>query len=592
MNRWALGAMMLPGVAFAQNVRGTITEQASQRPIAGAVVFLIDSNSAVVARDLTSETGSYRLSAPRAGTYRVRTLRIGFRPVVSAALQLSEGPDATLPLAIESVPVSLGAVRVERRANCPARQDVARAYNAWNEVVTALNAALLSSRLRGTSATILGYDRWTAPGSNVVLRQGMNVKSGMSGQPWRSIPADSLHRTGFVVTDDAGVTTYFAPDLDVLLSDVFLQDHCLQLRDAKDGAIAIEFTPARDRGRIPEIRGFVWLDSASLELRRLQFRYVNVPAAISEVDAGGELEFLKLRSGHWVISRWEVRMPSAMKQDRSESYAGLRSSPSIRVTEVKATGGDLLSVVQGDDTLWALPPRAFQGTVLDSASGRPVAGARVFISGTAYSTTADARGRFHIPDMLPGAYTLLVHTAELDSLAARHVAPVLLVEQMRDVEVRVAGPASVIRRWCPAIPRNEHSASNVPLGMLLGVVIAHDSTPVHGAGVVLAWNEFTIGPAGVTVRPRRITVTTDSEGVYRACGVPTAQWINLGTEFDGSAFPTPVRIESDSKTKRLDIRLDENRRRIIDGGGPGQGSAFSFTSVTSGHAPTRNGIPQ
>lgn len=436
--RWTIIALAtFPCVAAAQTVRGTLTEQSSQRPIAGAVVFLLDSNRAPVARDLTTESGSYRLVAPRAGTYRVRTLRIGFRPVVSAAIDLAAGQDMTLPLAVESVPVSLNAVRVESRANCNVRGDVTPAYNAWNEVATALNAALLSSRLRGATATILAYDRWTQPGSDVVLREGASVRSGLAGQPWRSLSADSLHRAGFVVMEANGWYTFHALDLEVLLSDLFLQDHCLSLRGVDRGQIAIEFTPSRERSRVAEIRGFVWLDATTLELRRLQFRYVNVPRQYEDADAGGDLEFLRLRNGNWVISRWQIRMPTAFKAPRTDSYGNLSARPTARATEVKTTGGDLLRVLFHGDTLWTLPPRTFNGRVLESPGNRPVPAALVSLAGTSRFTVTDALGRFRFEDLLPASYDVRVHTSLLDSLGVRHQSSALFVNPGSPVEIRI-----------------------------------------------------------------------------------------------------------------------------------------------------------
>jgi hypothetical protein len=590
-----LAAVVLGATSVAaQGVRGTVVDQASRQPIAGALVFLLDANDGMVGRDLTSETGAYRLSAPRPGTYRMRTMRIGFRPVVSAPVTLNEGPDVLLELSIEGVPVSLSAVKVERQANCPARQDASQAYNAWEQVTAALNAALLSSRVRGLSATIVGYDRWTEPASNVVLRLGANVKTGMSGQPWRAVPADSLHRAGFVVTDNTG-STYHAPDLDVLLSDVFLADHCLRFRGVEDGSLAIEFAPSRDRGRVAEIRGMVWLDATSLQLRRLQFRYVNVPAAVAEADAGGELEFLPLRNGKWVISKWEIRMPSAWKQDRGSAYGDLRATASVRLAEVKTTGGHLLNVVQDDDTLWALPPRTLRGRVLDSATARPLRGAAVILSGTSYSTQTDARGSFEIDNVLPGAYTVLIQTPDLDSVAALHKSALVFFEELGNVEIRVPGPSSFVRLWCPAIRENERSSTGVQLGMLMGTVFAHDSMRVPNAEIKLQWTEFRLLADGASSRPREMMVTTDSDGVYRACGVPIDQPIKLSTEFDGGSFPTEVRILSETRTRLYDIRLDRNRRRIMNArraAHPDAAPDSSMTSVTSGHAPMRNGMPQ
>ena len=594
MIRWTIVALALPCVAAAQTVRGTLTEQESRRPIAGAVVFLLDANQAVVARDLTSEAGQYRLVAPRAGTYRVRTLRIGFRPVLSAAIDLSIGQDASVPLAVESVPVSLSAVRVESRANCNVRGDATPAYNAWNEVATALNAALLSSRLRGTSATIVGYDRWTAPGSDVVLRQGATVRQGLPGQPWRSVSADSLHRAGFVVMEADGWYSFHALDLDVLLSDVFLQDHCLSLRGVDRGEIAIEFTPSRDRGRMPEIRGYVWLSATTLELRRVQFRYVNIPRQYEEADAGGELEFLKLENGSWVISRWQIRMPTAFRTARSDSYGNLSGRPEARATEVKTTGGDLLRLVVDGTTLWEAPSRTAQGRIVDSGSGRAIANARVVVAGTSYAGTTDAAGRFRIDDVVPGSYTARVFTPELESLATFHEAQVLFVEQVPVADISVPGADQLIRQWCPALARGDRTTSG-SVGLLVGVVTSHDATPVANAEIAVSWNDFLRSAnGGVTQIARSRTDTTDSRGAYRLCGPPTNHPLRLRTPFDVPGDTSTIRIDPAAGVRRIDMRLDPANRRVGGGvtrsGHPGE--ARSTMSVTSGHAPIRKGIPQ
>lgn len=560
MRRWAFIAVAaLPWSVGAQTVRGTVTERTSQSPIAGAVVFLLDANQAVVSRDLTTAAGSYRLTAPRSGTYRVRMLRIGFRPVMSDPVQLGADQDVTLPLVIENVPVVLNAVRVERRANCSASVDATPAYNAWNEVSTALNAALLSSRLRGTTATIVSYDRWT-DGNNVVLRQGASVRTGLPGMPWRSVSADSLHRAGFVVKDASGWYTFHALDLDVLLSDTFLEDHCLQLHGVDNGEIAIEYTPSRDRGRHSEIRGFVWLSATTLELKRLQFRYVNVPREYENADAGGELHFLKLRNGTWAISKWQIHMPTAFRQERSDSYRGpLRSE--LRATEVKTTGGDLLRVIQNGDTLWSVPLRAFEGKVLDSATGRPVPAARVVLSGTTDTTMTDASGQFRMDDVLPGAYTVRVHTAELDSIAGFHQTSMLLVDRFADTEVRIPTASQMLAQWCPAVRSNEPGASGPP-GLLFGSMNAHDGSPVDNAHVAVVWAEYLLTSSSAAQTSRTRAAVTDGRGMYRLCGVPTDHQLLFQTAFDGNMSPTPLRIERVSRTRRYDVRLDTNRRRV------------------------------
>jgi hypothetical protein len=80
--------------------------------------------------------------------------------------------------------------------------------------------------------------------------------------PWRSRSTDSLHRFGYVVTDKDNSTVYYAPGLDVLLSNMFLEDHCFRL--VADGPrVGMAFEPAPDRKRLSEIRGTIWLDRAT-----------------------------------------------------------------------------------------------------------------------------------------------------------------------------------------------------------------------------------------------------------------------------------------------------------------------------------------
>lgn len=70
-------AVVAPGLG-AQAVRGIVVDPRGQ-PVVGVVATLLDSASNVVARALSNSTGGFILGAPRAGVYRVRTLRIGYR---------------------------------------------------------------------------------------------------------------------------------------------------------------------------------------------------------------------------------------------------------------------------------------------------------------------------------------------------------------------------------------------------------------------------------------------------------------------------------------------------------------------------------
>ncbi|MEO8334481.1 MAG: carboxypeptidase-like regulatory domain-containing protein [bacterium] len=75
-------ALLVPVVSGAQAMHGVVVDR-SDAPVAGVVVILLDNASLGVARALSNDRGEFRLTAPKAGRYRVRTMRIGFLPVTS-----------------------------------------------------------------------------------------------------------------------------------------------------------------------------------------------------------------------------------------------------------------------------------------------------------------------------------------------------------------------------------------------------------------------------------------------------------------------------------------------------------------------------
>ena len=74
----------------------------------------------------------------------------------------------------------------------------------------------------------------------------------------------------------------------------------------------------------------------------------------------------------------------------------------------RAVGAAVLSCVaaaaraQAPAPLGTGPLGVVRGTVVDSLRGRPLAGAAVFVDGTARSTVADSLGRFALDSVPPG----------------------------------------------------------------------------------------------------------------------------------------------------------------------------------------------
>ena len=424
-------AAALPAGLGAQTVRGQVTDGATGAPIPGVVLLLVDSAERAPRRAMSDETGSYAILAPGAGTYRIRAMRIGFRPTTSQPIEVLLGLNDVAPIRLAGIPVILDTVRVASRDVCGGQRDEGFA-TIWDQARTALSAAQLTAATRGLTARVVSYDRTLDPRSGQVQEQSAEVSSGFVTQPWRAASPAQLRRDGYVVRDDAGWVTYHAPGLVALASDEFIEDHCFRVNRAREGQIAIEFGPTRDRREIADIRGTIWLDAATSELRRMEYRYVNVSSA-EENQAGGAVDFARLRDGGWAIARWNIRMP-VLEQ------VVMQGRPTLRVSEIKVAGGDLALATRGTDTLWSRAAVAIAGTVVDSATGSAIVGARIALRGTGLETRSGDGGGFRLNDVLPGEYTLEVATAALDSVGAKQETPILVSEAAQDVQLRVGRP--------------------------------------------------------------------------------------------------------------------------------------------------------
>lgn len=196
--------------------------------------------------------------------YRVRTLRIGYHPATFAAVELRAGAELEGQLELTSLPLTLDTVRVLARARCSPYEGSPSIASAWEQARTALTAADLTTRDRVLHATVLRVRRVIDPRSRPVQRESSTQSSGFVTRRWGTVPPDCLCRFGYVYRLADGSTTYHAPDIDVLLSENFVQDHCFRFASGPDSALlGIAFEPTRDRRDVPEIAGTVWLDRKS-----------------------------------------------------------------------------------------------------------------------------------------------------------------------------------------------------------------------------------------------------------------------------------------------------------------------------------------
>jgi hypothetical protein len=192
-------------------------------------------------------------------------------------------------------------------------------------------------------------------------------------------------------------------------------------------------------------------------------------------------------------------------------------------------------------------------------SGAAVRGARLTLAGTALGGVSDDRGRFSIPNVLPGNYTLVVRTPSLDSVSAMHTTPVTFTDSSATLRVRVPGAQVYTAAICP-----RGSPTGLP-GVVLGTVTMRgDSTPPAGATVVADWTEISLrSEAGNIVterRPRGIETKTDAKGVFRLCGVPvnTALTIHAQTQ-NAISSDADARIPEGGRFARAELTMDRIR---------------------------------
>lgn len=553
-----VAALLLPQLASAQSVRGVVTRVGV--PVSGVVVQLLDaSSSAVVARTLTDDAGVYRVLAPRAGDYRLATRRVGFSPTLSSTFTLAVGETRVEALAIDGVAVRLDTVRVATAKGCQRLDAKNSDVSAiWEQARSALLATEATLAARTFSAALLSSRREITPDGGSVLQGLYLLEIDSVTQPWASRPVDELRKNGYVVVGKDDSTSYLAPGLDVLVSDMFATDHCFALVDGgADSTIGLSFAPAKPNRRLVELQGSLVLDRATSELRSLEFRYTNLVEAVARAGAGGRMEFARMRDGSWVISRWNIRMPS-LARPPAVTMRGLRV-PAATIAAIEVASGDLFVARRGTDTLLARPLPAVSGIVTDSVTGRAVVGARLRLRENGASAATDSLGKFDFGRVLPGQYTLFTNTPSLDSVGATSALLLPITESIASLAVRVPSATRVLPMVCQMTP--DSVAALRAVGIVRGVV-SRDSalrsdafvggtvSDTAGVQLVLQWRDSTGGPT------RTVRTVADETGRYRVCGLPMRTPITVRAELGAlSSVASSVTLDTTTPFGQADLRL-------------------------------------
>ncbi|MDB4950132.1 MAG: hypothetical protein JWM27_2781, partial [Gemmatimonadetes bacterium] len=505
-----LPALLLSRALPAQAVRGQLVDGVTELGIPSARVLLLDGGGRRVAAGLTAADGGFVLRAPAGGRYTVTAERVGYRSTTSAPLVLSAGETTPLRLASAGVRVTLGEVAVRSGARCEVRPGSgAPAAAAWDEARKALDLAHAALAERRYRYEVTHWKRELDPRTRVVQAETGRVTGGLTDRPFVTVNPATLADSGYVQSH--GDTVAFnVPDAEVLLSDPFLDGHCFRVqagRGADSALVGLAFEPVRGRSRA-DVRGTIWMDRASAELRSVRYEYTDPPLRGPQGVPGGEVWFRRLPNGSWIVSRWMVRMP--VGEDRTAQYSLVHEIGPARIAQIREEGGEVTGITATDGTrVDTEPSSTLTGVVWDSTRAAPLVGARVLVTGTPREARTDTAGRYVLAGLREGTYLLDLRAPRLDSMGFTAPPAEVTLERGATVRRDLAVPplTAVLAAGCP------EQAPDAALGILSGVVRdARSAVPVPGARVTLAWTPAAGAPQGAAEQ------VTDERGVFRFCG--------------------------------------------------------------------------
>ena len=548
----------------AQVVRGIARDADTDRLIESGVVTLLDVNGAGIRAVLTDSLGRFAVLAPAAGAYRLRFERLGYKPVTTDRFTLKAGETTARTLKPDPVSVSLAEVVVTDRPRCRvlAEADTVTA-RVWTAVRSVLASAAAADEGLFPHVTIERYER-DYDFRNRLVNESKWTNSGASKSPFIALAAAELEKHGFVKRLGDSVE-FYAPDAGTLIAEEFLRTHCFRVRDerAEQGRLGLEIEPVPGRS-LPEIRGTLWVDAMSGELRRLEFAFINLPPNVPRESSDGWVEFRRTPRGAWLVDQWALRLPLVGERRTPHPYGGanpVAGEVAQRETEligVHEEGGRIVSLEPQSTSRRARPARrvAIRG-VVKTPEGDPVPGARAFLSGTTHSSVTDREGTFAMLDVTPGPYRLSFTHPRFDTLGI--VGPAIDIDGRASSDHVLTMPSDVdIAR---SVCAGEASSSGDP-SVLYGYVRDGPSPAViAGATVTVGWRTPLQRGAAIAVRNETLSTETDPNGRYVLCGIPQDVQLTLRAALEPRRVGEGQLSPLVAPVTRVDVELPKSRSR-------------------------------
>ncbi len=513
--RWrvsaALAALLfalLPAALAAQNVRGVVRDSVTQQPVAGAVVMALDASGTVLGRNITDESGVYRLAVPAAAA-TLRVVRIGFQPRESHLPPVAERAES-FDFEIAEVQTMLSAVSVKEKSKCAHRPNDAAALGLWGQARAGLLATVVAREANPASLVRLAYQRTFVGNTERIARFTVDRDSAdrVDNSYGAARTAHEFTSSGFA-TDSADSQILFGPDAEVLLDDAFAAAYCFHLAEPsplRRNQVGLSFGPAQHpRDRI-DIDGTLWVDTVARALTDIEFRYLGMAKEVGPFMPGGRVSFVQMTNGIVLIGRWYLRGVTNQRR-----VSGLAGHPVVQYgLAAIETGGELARAAWPGGVPWRSALGALRMHAM-TATGDPARNVSFVLADTHYHGVTDAKGDLTIDELLPGPYSLQIVDPRMSSLGLSMPTKVSF-DAARDSTFRaiVTVPTTeefVTRRCVDA--RQWNPGDSV---MIFGRIFEAGDNPSSEAKVTFSvqtktgqWSEI------------RNSWTTEADGLYQAC---------------------------------------------------------------------------
>ncbi|MBV9111113.1 MAG: carboxypeptidase regulatory-like domain-containing protein, partial [Gemmatimonadetes bacterium] len=279
-------------------------------------------------------------------------------------------------------------------------------------------------------------------------------------------------------------------------------------------------------------------------------RYVGGPPESRGPRVGGTVEYGRAPGGAWIVRRWAIRMPLVREAvGGSVASMSVTNTPaSVRVLSLRESGGEVTGTYGGTARLAASTPPIVEGVVWDSTRNAPLAGARVYLSGTQAEAVADGDGRYRLAAPAEGTYTLAFAHPDMGPLVAPPREVTLRAGAVDTANLAIPGWSTLAPALCPDSTLHPHR------GIIVGRVRGY--APGDTSLVSATSSRRVIGGAGVYAGTQFVATRPDADGFYVLCGVPENRPLQLGMRLRGiDEGGTEITLRSGVPT-RADISAD------------------------------------